>query len=211
MLKRGITSLAVAGVMTLAVAVPAVFADTFPAGDGNIFAGGGQTEDGSAQVIAQIGTVDGEAVHSLSAFTFIVEDVTCSDGSDGIILTSLNATTDAATVKVDKKLNSATASGTVSGSEETFHSCTDDDVIVDVTRECLADPARDRRVERATSTHNVTKNPDGSTETFNETVTDKFAGGTFAMGSAHFTASPLVSVVEHDVYSTSTKGGKHKH
>ena len=210
MLKRGITSLAVASVMTLAVAVPAVFADTFPAGDGNIFAGAGQTEDGSAQVIAQIGTIDGEAVHSLSAFTFIVEDVTCSDGSDGIILTSLNATTDAATVKVDKKLNSATASGTVSGTEETFHSCTDDDVFVDVTRS-VSLTLHATGGSRTTSTHTVTKNPDGSTETFNETVTDKFAGGTFAMGSAHFAASELVSVVEHDVFSTTTKGAKHKH
>ncbi len=210
MLKRGITSLAVASVMTLAVAVPAVFADTFPVGQGNTYAGAGQTEDGSAQVFAQIGTVDGAAVHSLAAFTFIVEDVTCSDGSDGIILTALNATTDAATVKVDKKLNSATASGTVSGTEETYHSCTDDDVIVDVTR-AVSLSLHATGGSSVRKTHNVTKNPDGSTDTFNETVTDKFAGGTFTMGSSHFTASPLVSVVEHDVYSTSTKGGKHKH
>ena len=72
------------------MAVPAVFADTFPAGHGNIFSGAGATEDGSAHVIALIGTEDGAPVHTLAAFTFIVEDVTCPDGSDGIILTALN-------------------------------------------------------------------------------------------------------------------------
>ena len=210
MFKRGIASLALAGTLSLAVAVPAVFADTFPAGHGNIFSGAGATEDGSAQVIALIGTEDGAPVHTLAAFTFIVEDVTCPDGSDGIILTALNATTDDATIKVDGKLNSATASGTVSGTEETFHSCTDEDVIVDVTRSVTL-TLHASGGSRTTKTHTVTKNPDGSTDTFNETLTDNFAGGTFTIGSTHFAASELVSVVEHDVFSTSHKAPKHKH
>jgi hypothetical protein len=57
----------------------------------------------------------------------------------------------------------------------------------------------------------VTRNADGSKSTFDETLTDKFAGGTFTMGSTHFTASSPASVVEHDVISTSAKPAKKDH
>ena len=140
-----------------------------------------------------------------AAFTFIVEDVTVGrvrrhrpDGAQ--------RHDDAATVKVDKKLNSATASGTVSGTEETYHSGTE-------RRRHRRRHARRLPQPPATGgssvrkTHNVTKNPDGSTDTFNETVTDKLPGGTFTMLTAALRRrGPLVSVVEHDVYATLDQG-----
>src|SRR6478609_8418803 len=79
MFRRGITSLVVAGSLLLGVAAPAVLADTFPAGNADLYAASSSWDSGESNIGigATVGTQDGVAIHSLSVSSFLVQDITC--------------------------------------------------------------------------------------------------------------------------------------
>lgn len=118
MFRRGMASLALAAILSLAVFVPAVMADTF-GGNGDLYTafGGWGVGDSNVNVGVTVGTSEGQAVHALDIGSFIVQDITCNGKGKkavpGIILTYIFGESTTAAITINKDLGTATASGTI--------------------------------------------------------------------------------------------------
>ena len=206
MFRRGMTSLALAGVMALAIGVPAVLADT--TGNFDEYDASFSLGDGSVQVTASIGKSDLGPINTLSVSTFSVEEITCSDGSDGTIERSFNGETSSATIKIDKNLKAAHVSGTAAGTEDTYNSCTDHGSGVDATRDVSMDLHATGGSSKSNS-RTVTTYPDGSKETSTFKIDSRFAGGTVELGGTTYTADPGEASIDHVVSTDVIKPPPH--
>ena len=201
MFRRGMTSLAVAGVFTLVVGVPSVMADTTGGGNADTYQtfGGWSDGDSNVNVGATIGTVNGESIHVMDIGSFIVQDVTCKKGGKstaGSILTFIFGESTDATIKIDKALGSATASATMDAQQEVINSCTNKDVITQVTVSATLELTATTGTTTVKS-RSVTTFPDGSKETFTDRLDSRDAGGNMSIGSATYPAQ--FGSIAHDV------------
>jgi len=203
------TSLAVAGSLLLGVAAPAVLADTFPAGNADLYAASSSWDSGESNIGigATVGTQDGVAVHSLSVSSFLVQDITCK-GKDktGISLVYTLGESLDATIKIDAKLGSASASGTLSGTEEVFNSCTGADTFRDISFQASFALTASGAISTS-KTRSVTNNPDGSKSTSTDKFDSRDATGSFSISGVSYT--PTFSNISHDVSTFTTVPPRH--
>jgi hypothetical protein len=200
MFRRGITSLAMAGTLIVAIAVPSVMADT-SGGNADTYQGFGAWDDGDSNVNvgATIGTINGESVRLLDIGSFLVQDITCKKGNKttpGIILNYIFGESTDAVVKIDKALGTATASATIDAQHELYNSCTGSDVITQVTVSATLDLTATTKAT-TTKSRSVTTFPDGSKETFTDRNDSREAGGSMSIGSAAYPAE--FGQISHDV------------
>lgn len=201
MFRRGITSLAVAGTLILAISVPSVLADTTPGGNADTYQGFGFWGEGNSDVNvgATIGTVNGESVHTMDIDSFIVQDITCKKGkksTPGSILTFIFGESTDAVVKIDKALGTAQASATMVAQQEVANSCNNSDVITQVTVSATLDLTATTGTTTV-KTRTVTTFPDGSKETFTDRNDSREGGGSMSIGTATYPAQ--FGSIAHDV------------
>lgn len=195
MFRRGMTSLAIAGSVLLAVGVPTTMAGAATITKNDTYSIFAQLDAGIS-VDATIGTEGGVAVSNLAVFTFIIADVTCADGNPGQTLTALRAFSSSAVIKIAKDLTSGTASGTVSGQEEHYNECTRADEFVDVTIDVTMDFRSTSGITTSKS-HTVTKFPDRSKDVFDDRFDSRDAAGTFVLGGTSY--APEFNSIVHEV------------
>jgi len=127
MIRRGITSVALAGLMAVAVGVPVVLADTVPVFTYEVHFAEGYYVKGPlvVDVVAQFGQNDGFSFHELHVGLVTTKNVRC-DGHGkkrGQIVTHAEGSSDSASLKFARDLKSVKASGRIQVTEYIDNSC----------------------------------------------------------------------------------------
>lgn len=213
-IRRGMASLALAGTMTLALAVPAVMADTTGAANSDQYFAYGEYADGQIDlyIAANYGTADGVAFSNLFAGkAFAPQDITCKGKGKktypGQIYKDISGESDSAVIKIDKKLATATASATMTLTETIYNSCTDSQTQKDYTSKVSFD-LHATTGTTTTKSRTEIRYPDGSKEliTFRDDVRN--AGGTLTFLGTTYTAGggkpDQAGQIEHSVQTDVT-------
>lgn len=201
MFRRKIMTLAVAGILSLAVAVPAVMADTFGGGNSDLQFASGDFSDGQISVFVGVvlGTSEGVAVSQLSILTSSYQDITCKGkgkARPGSILTQVFGTSERAIIKIDKYLATATASDTFTVTEDIQNSCTGQETLRDFTTGVSLD-LHATSATTSLKSRTVTTLPDGSKEITTSKNDSRDAGGTMALLGTSYV--PDFASISHNV------------
>ena len=198
--RRGMTSLALAGIMLFAIGVPAAMADTSGGNNVNVYFAYANSEDGpvSAGINVEIGTIDGVKMSVMEVGTSTFQEIACkAKGKTGEIDTSVYGRSETAVIKIDKKLGLATASAKVTLTEDVYNSCTGKQTqrelpAVTVTLDLHATTGMTTTKNRWETTY-----PDGTKEVFTGKFDSREAAGGFRIGGTDY-AAPYGSI-EHNV------------
>lgn len=201
MLRRGLTSLTIAGVMTLAIAVPAVMADTAERFTYEVHFAEATVYDGNNvyDVVAQYGKSDGTAFNELHYGANIFKDVTCKGKGKktfpGQVTTFLDGSDPNATIKFAPDLGKVTATGSMTITVTIDDSCTGMETqgasyTVNVSLDLHATTGL-----TSAKSHTEIKYPDGSKFVDDLKTDSRDADGNFHVGATDF--SPVVGNIVH--------------
>ena len=203
MFRRGMAGLAMAGVLLLGIAVPGVLADTTGPGNSDVYSADGYFEGPQmgVSVSVRVGKEDGVAFSNLWVNQSSYQDITCKGKGKktfpGQIYTNVSGFSEGtAVIKIDKKLGTATASDTLTVTEDIFNTCTGKDTFRDFTLSVSMDL-------HATSglTSNKSKSettfPDGHKEIFTGKFDSREAAGDLHFGGTSYAAA--FGYLFHDV------------
>ena len=204
MFRRGMTSLAMSGTLLLALAVPAAMADTTGGDNGDLYTADGSFSDGqiSVDVNATTGTIDGVAFSALNFNTYTLQVVTCKGKGNktfpGRIFTQVYGSSPTAVIKIDKRLATATASDTMTATEDIQDSCTGTETLRGFTTSVSLNL-------HATSGTTTTKSrtqttlADGSKEIFTNKSDHRDAGGNITLLGTSYSTD--FGAIEHSVFT----------
>ena len=191
--------LLVGAVLAVLVAVP-VAADT-TGGPINVDYAYGSSADGNSTVQVSHDYLAGE--YHMSASTQSTQAITCDDGvTTGELDVSIFGDGTPSSFHFDKKLASASASGTIAARTETLNTCTWEESEGSATMTVSMSFVGSKYVS-TTSIRTVSKNPDGTTTTYDGKYMTAVATGTFSIDGVKTTASD--ARIEHDEMTVKTK------
>jgi hypothetical protein len=188
----------------LALAVPVATAAT-PGSSWDVYVAGAVFHDDQVQIEVDVvlGKFDGVQTSELSFYTASFQEITCkakgrTPAAPGEIYTETSGVSEAAAIKIDRTLGTATASATLTVTEYVLNSCTGKETQRDLTKS-LSFVLRATGGTTTTKVRFETTYPDGSRQLFTERYDVRDAGGTMTLGGKTYTAE--FGTIGHDVFA----------
>ena len=201
MFRRGFTSLALAGTLLMAAAVPAAMAGTKDRFTYEVYFAEASSSLGldSVDVVAQFGKSDGVSFRELAVNNWTFQSACQGDGNvTGTISVNTFGTSETAVITFDKDyLATATASGTLTVTDTIVNSCTGVETPGRTYTTAVSLDLHATTALTSTTTRTVTQEPDGTVaETLKNSQRD--AAGSMSVGGTSYASDPTTIVHQTD-------------